>query len=665
MSCPRSVPVLLVAALAAAAATAPAPAAAAAKKPSVRLKAFETCTGLIRYGNRHRGRVEAMRMAPSSPMVMGDVVAMEGRPMPAMAPAASGGSGTVSDGADSLASDTFSTTNVQEAGVDEPDVIKTDGKRIFAFARNALHTVDLSGSAPAHKGVLKFGSRTHGHQMLLDGNTLLVAYQEFVPPPPPTPQPGAPTPETAPAAGAASVPAMFGTVLTKLAQVDVSDLSAPRIVRTLDVEGSLVDARLTGTVARVVLSTTPPAMQVLPVASGPGATDQRARGSRRANHWLPRGTFRSVRAKRVKRRALTACRATRRPASFSGMGMLTILTIDLSKGLEPVDSDSLMSDAETVYASTESLYVATRKWAPAPPSPADAAEVPSVTTTIHKFDISDPGKTVYKASGAVPGYLLSQWSMSERDGVLRVASTTTPTWWNFLPEGVRSESFVHTLSETAGVLAVKGSVGGLGKGERIYAVRFIGDVGYVVTFRQTDPLYTIDVKDPAKPAVLGELKILGYSAYLHPAGEGLLIGVGQDATEEGRRTGAQISLFDVTDLKNPTRLHQANLGSDSQTQAEYDHHAFLYWDPTKLAVIPLTSYQQDKQVPFNGAVGFRIDRTAIAEVGRIQHPFEQWPSAISRSLVVGERLYTLSDLGLQASALGDLSAGAWVAWPAP
>ena len=112
-----------------------------------------------------------------------------------------------------------------------------------------------------------------------------------------------------------------------------------------------------------------------------------------------------------------------------------------------------------------------------------------------------------------------------------------------------------------------GRIGGLGKGERVYSVRFVGDTGYVVTFRQIDPLYTLDLADPERPRVLGELKIPGYSAYLHPIGEGLLLGVGQDATEEGRPTGTQISIFDVSDLRRPTRVHQEALGM-GWTEAE-------------------------------------------------------------------------------------------------
>src|SRR6185437_8850806 len=135
-------------------------------------------------------------------------------------------------------------------------------------------------------------------------------------------------------------------------------------------------------------------------------------------------------------------------------------------------------------------YVATERWADRPLAATPNDAPPSVTTQIHKFDISDPDKTTYDGSGDVPGYLLSQWSLSEWNGYLRVASTAAPAWWGDSSQD--SQSSVSVLQDTGGgKLVTVGSVGNLGQGERIYAVRFIGDTGYVVTFRQVDPLYTL------------------------------------------------------------------------------------------------------------------------------------------------------------------------------
>ena len=239
----------------------------------------------------------------------------------------------------------------------------------------------------------------------------------------------------------------------------------------------------------------------------------------------------------------------------------------------------------------------------------------------------------------MPGYLLNQWSLSEHEGTLRAATTSMPPW----DSDAKSESAVRTLQERDGRLVQVGRVGGLGHGERIYAVRYIGDTGFVVTFRQVDPLYTLDLSDPEAPRVAGELKVPGYSAYLHPLGDGLLLGVGQDATEEGRRTGrAAVAV---------RRLEpgQAGAGSTSTPSAgtrgrrsRSDHHAFLWWAPERLAVIPAVRYDEDyEQTAFAGSLAFRVTRAGgIAEVAQLAHPrFERFGDlGYERSVVVGGRL---------------------------
>ena len=180
-------------------------------------------------------------------------------------------------------------------------------------------------------------------------------------------------------------------------------------------------------------------------------------------------------------------------------------------------------------------------------------------------------------------------------------------------------------------------------------MRFLGEKGYVVTFRQIDPLYTLDLSDPQKPRVRGELKILGFSSYLHPIGDDLLLGLGQDANEQGQTQGTQLSLFDVSDLSAPKRLHQHALGESTSSAAEYDHHAFLYWPPTKLAVVPVSAYKPEDA--FNGAFGFRVERDkGISQVGSAEHE----GGYILRSLVAHGRLLTVSDRGVLASTLDTL-----------
>ena len=211
----------------------------------------------------------------------------------------------------------------------------------------------------------------------------------------------------------------------------------------------------------------------------------------RIGSWLPRFWIKRAGPSldRGASRSSSAATSTG-PASSRGSGMLSVLTIDLTKGLAPVDSVGVMTDARIVYASPRNLYVATERWDQRP-LPATPTVAPStVTTQIHRFDISDPDRTQYRGSGQVSGYLLDQWALSENDGVLRVVSTDAPAWWT--EHGRRLELVVadRRCRSTPARLTPVGQVGGLGQGERVYAVRYVGDTAYVVTFKQIDPLYT-------------------------------------------------------------------------------------------------------------------------------------------------------------------------------
>jgi beta propeller domain-containing protein len=570
----------------------------AAPAPRAKLKAFDSCAGLVRYARRH-----AVRTARSQ-LLRGRDEQESG---------AGGGEG-------------FSRTNVQEQGVDEPDIVKTDGAHVFAIAGGALQSVDVQAATPVVLDTLKLAENA-SHALLLHGDRLLVISSLYY------------------RNKALDLPEWAQS--TRLIEVDASDPARLRVVNTFDAEGGYLSARLTGPTARIVLRGTPRALD------GTLAGVRRARLAK----WVPRGvlTRRATGGKRTRR--LVACRAVRRPAAFSGVDMMTVLTVDLERGLPAVDSDGLMTDADTVYASTGSLYVATQRWSDALVE--DGEPPDGVRTAIHRFDASERGVTSYVSSGEVRGFLVSQWALSEHAGHLRVASTTVPPWWG--DEADESESYVTVLRENGRRLDLVGRVGGLGRGEQIYAVRFIGDVGYVVTFRQVDPLYTVDLATPTAPKVLGELKIRGYSAYLHPVGEDLLLGVGQDATRQGRQLGTQLSLFDVSDLRAPRRLHQATL-ADGSSEVEYDHHAFLYWPASGLAVLPIQDWKGRE--PAFAAAAFRVDRAGIADLGRLAHPVkDEWRGQIRRSLVVGERVLTLSEAGVLASPLDTLSGGAWVRFP--
>jgi uncharacterized secreted protein with C-terminal beta-propeller domain len=585
----------------------------AAKRP--RLKAFASCTQLVDYARagavRTNGRPGVTGRA--APIPVDAVTTPPLRPtidkradVPTASPVSSEGAagGAVPD---------FSGTNVQELGVDEPDVLKTDGRRIFVVTDQTLRVIDVASGTVT--GTLKLDGG--GHVLLLRGDRVLAIAAKGGAGP-------QPIPEFAPSAAA--------TIVT---EIDVS--AAPKVLRTMEVPGNFVDARQNGSVARLVIDAQP---QLIEEPDEAGVRD-----------FLGRTVLKSKLSGKTFRRSLAPCQAVTHPARFSGLGVLAILTIDLDKGMYSLDRDGVMAGAQVVYGSAGSLYVASQRYVRALET---GGEVPDgMQTEIHRFDTTDPTKTVYRATGVVPGFILNNYALSEHDGKLRVATTEEPSW---APGAEReSQSTVTVLDQQGSRLARIGSVTGLGKGERIYAVRFMGEQGYVVTFRETDPLYTLDLRDPTAPKVLGELKIPGYSAYLHPVGEGRLLGIGRDGAD------VQASLFDVSNPASPQRVALLPFGPGS-TPVENEPHAFLYWAPSNLAVIPLESYGEEGST-FTGAGAVKIAPNALSVAGQLKHETaERGQVPIQRTFVIGGRLYTLSYLGVLSSNLADLSAVQYTAF---
>jgi uncharacterized secreted protein with C-terminal beta-propeller domain len=285
-------------------------------------------------------------------------------------------------------------------------------------------------------------------------------------------------------------------------------------------------------------------------------------------------------------------------------------------------------------------------------------------TLIHKVTI-DKTSIEYTAQGEVSGYLLNQYSMDENDGNLRVA-VTTGNWRD------TSLNHLYVLNKD---LKVIGSIEDLAKGERIYSVRFMGDRAYMVTFRQVDPLYVIDLSTPSNPKVLGYLKVTGYSSYLHPYDENHIIGIGKEADANGRVQGLKIALFDVTDVENPVEESKYEVGAEwsddyyhwSDSNALYDPKAFLFNKDKELLVIPVTYNKNNKinystMESFQGAYVFKINlQEGIRFRGKIEHKEENtqswwyYPDAIQRSLYMGNFLYTISTSKIKANSLTDLT----------
>ena len=652
-----------------------------AAAPPMRLVSYDSCQELL---NGLRAATEKQVGPyglgwPMKSMLGGEAVPLAAEGM--RTPAAPG-----------AAAQPHSATNVQEAGVDEPDMVKTDGRRIVVLAKGAVQVIDaatrkvtgtLTLTAPGgyYPGLLG------GDNLLLSGDRALVI----------APQPrmlfgGIRPPESRP------LPPRPIVSELKLFMIDLSG-PTPKLSGTLTFDGTYIAARQVGTVARIVAGSEPhidfPPPRPAPVnppprgaASAPSvpgpastpssvqspagtpsavqspagtpspdpATEANRQAVRQAplSDWLPQYDIESG---GVKQTHQVPCEQVSHPPQYSGTSMLTVLTIDLSKGLADPQPISVVADGQTVYASATSLYVSHTggfpigPWKRPAPGEGQMAQ-PVLTTDLYKFDISGSGRPHYLASGSVPGTLLSQYSMSEYAGNLQVAATSAPALGNSTP----ATTSVYVLGQHGPKLDMLGSVGGLGKGERVYAVRFLGKTGYVVTFRQMDPLYTLDLHDPAHPAVQGELTLNGYSAYLHPITDGRLLGVGQDATAAGRPLGTQVSLFDVTG-KDPKRITAFRL-PDSTTEAQYDPHAFLYWPQSGLTVLPVTLSGQ-----WAGEVlALTVTASGVHQLGTIRQPGQpDMPvPQIHRSLIIGGTLWTFSDTGAQANDASTLARQAWL-----
>lgn len=284
---------------------------------------------------------------------------------------------------------------------------------------------------------------------------------------------------------------------------------------------------------------------------------------------------------------------------------LVASTVDITDE-STLKTKAVLGAGEDVYCTTETLYAVSTEYK----SQTGVEEVFGVTSTdtqIYKFDIRN-GDVKFVGSGSVEGRTLNQFSIDEYNGYLRIA-TTTGDW---------GDSLVNQLYVLDDELKVVGSIEGIAKGETIKSVRFTGDTGYVVTFEQTDPLFVIDLSDPQKPEIKGELKIPGFSTYLHPVGENLVLGVGVDGDESGQNGGMKVSLFDVSDPEKPVECDKVTISAlDTKYRwarvesAAYYTHKALCWDSSeKTMYIPYGKYEN----VWSSSDGSSVDHKSYAGV---------------------------------------------------
>jgi len=526
----------------------------------------------------------------------------------------------------------YSATNIQVAGVDEADIVKTDGEYIYLASGN--RTIIVKAYPPGEAQIVS--------QIELEGTILgivvngdrLAVFEEEAPYYPYY---------DVRSEGVEKMYVPYRSPQTYVKVYDISDRADPQLAREVSANGQYISSRMIGDYAYVVVNE--------PAYEEEGEVN------------LPK----------------VSCggNETEIPATdiyYSDVVdyyymYTTIIAIDTQNDdQEPTFETILLGASSTLYVSPSNIYLTFPVWG----SDILGREVwDSARTSIHRLHIQGD-EIDYEASGEVPGMVLNQFSMDEYDGYFRVATTT---------EGETTGNHVYILDMD---LNVVGSLEGLAPGERIYSARFMGERGYMVTFRQVDPLFVIDLSNPNNPRELGYLKVTGYSDYLHPYDENHLIGIGKETTEEGEFAwyqGVKISLFDVSDVSNPQEIDKLEIGDrGTESPVLYDHKAFLLDKSRDLMVLPILEAKVDEtqysagelawaygEPVYQGAYVFRISLDGgIEQEGRITHvenisdPEKEYyyyysPFAVERSLYIGDVLYTISQAKIQMNSLEDLA----------
>jgi hypothetical protein len=454
-------------------------------------------------------------------------------------------------------------TNVQESGVDEPDLVKTNGSVLVRMDGDELTTYDVTGTAPLRLGSVDlpatgeagYDGGGNAPELLLVGDTAVVLGHGWQGDDGPT---------------------------TVVHRVDLADPASPTAVDTQTYDADLVSARQYGETVRLVLSSGLPALDFVTPGDGLGEREALRRNRQvvrdsTIGDWLPTVSDSGGPATR-----LVGCDAMRVPADFSGPGAVAVVGYAADAPRER-SVTGVATSSDLVYSSTDRLYLATSQaWGWGGGCCVDLGRGPSTdgTTDLHAFAL-DGDDATYVGSGEVDGSVADRWAMDSVDGVLRVAVGPSAATGN--------SSSVVTFAERDGELVELGRLDGLGVDEQIMSVRWFDDLAFVVTFRQTDPLYAIDLSDPGAPRRVAALKISGFSDYLHPIGDDLLLGIGTAADRAGQTRGGQAAVFDIADLTAPRRVATHEYGRDRNTRAGQDPRQFT-WLPDRRTALTVVEH---------------------------------------------------------------------------
>lgn len=512
----------------------------------------------------------------------------------------------------------FTSTNLQEQGVDEADVIKTDGETIYVATNKG---VDIFKAWPLDefRKLASFEVENGVRDMFLKGQTLVLVSQEY--------------------------DENYNSTTT-LVVLDVSNPSSPKIVRTLAVDGYAINSRMINNVVHLAFSS---------YFSGPELVDPEFDDSVWENYCMGETVSPQVAeiielAKEENRRIINDAPLTDwlpkkwvngeaqaidcgdfvKETGSDESALLGLVSLNIESGEN--QTTMVSGYGYEVYASTEGLYLASSSWV-------------EDTTSIHRFDVaSEAGFHEYTGSQTVAGHIDNSFSMSEYDGAFRIATT----YGQVSPTGeteVYSNVFVLDATNTA--LPILGKIEHIAEGEQIYAARFIGKRGYLVTFKKIDPLFVINLSDPNNPAIEGELEMPGFSTYLHPLDENHLIGLGKDAEDMGEFAwfqGLKLALFDVSEASAPSIVEDLIIGGRySESAALEDHHAFTFDKGRGLLSLPVSLYENGGggsnygEFLYNGIHLYSVTTDGIETLAEIPLSNEEdwYGESVSRSIFVG------------------------------
>lgn len=511
----------------------------------------------------------------------------------------------------------FSETNVQVEGIDEGDIVKTDGKYIYSTNHYEIFITDTA--AMKLVSTITFEEEVYPQEIFLQNDKLVAISQMY----------GNPT-----FSEDTREMKAIGNGHVNIKVFDVSDKAKPKQIKEIGVEGHFRTSRLQDSFMYVIANQYPDVWILREVGSNDDEIIPHYYDGDEGIHKQKLNKIQYV------------------PGS-NEKNYMHLLAIDLESEQMDYNVETILGGGDNFYMSHENLYIAAANY---------NVENDRSNTQLFKYEV-DELKMTFHSLGEVEGNIINQFAMDEHEGNFRIATTVY--------SDAEPTNSLYILDENMNKI---GELSGLAKDERIYSVRYMGDKAYMVTFKEVDPLFVIDTSEPTKPVVLGELKIPGYSSYLHFYDENHLIGFGYDTKlvqgDMGnsfvQNGGMKISLFDVSDFYNPKEKDSVIIGgSGTHSDVLYDHKALFQHRGKHLYGFPISIYDSQEQFHhkfvLNGALVYEITpekgivlKTTIKNDGDTEE-YEDWEQNIRRLMYIDDSLYTISNKQIKSFNLDDFS----------